>query len=104
MGKLLALVLVLAIAAGTVAAYNTFVYEVSQPFPLGWNHTADELRLIELERERRNLVARLGAGQRVTSLAGAPQIGAPGDDEKAALDRLDGEIAAVRARIGAAPR
>ena len=104
MGKLLALVLMLALAAGAVAAYNAFVYEVVQPLPLNWNHSVDELRLIELERERRNLVAKLGTGQRVTSLAGAPQIGALEEDEKAALARLDGEIAALRARIASAPR
>jgi hypothetical protein len=40
----------------------------------------------------------------VTSLAGAPQIGAPDDSEKAALARLDGEIAALRARIASKPR
>jgi len=103
-GKLLALILVLALAAGAVAAYNAFVYEIVQPFPLSWNHGADELRLIELERERRQLAGRLGAGQRVMGLAGVPQIGAPDENEKAALARLDGEIAALRARIGSAPR
>src|SRR5262249_35769508 len=59
----------------------------------------DELRLIALEGERRDLAARLGAGQRATSLAGAPQIGAPSEDEQATLARLDREIAALRARI-----
>jgi hypothetical protein len=103
-GKLLALVLVVALAGAAVAAYNAVVYEVVQPVPLSWNHSVDELRLIELERERRNLVAKLGGNQRVTSLAGAPQIGAPDETEKAALARLDGEIAALRARISAAPR
>jgi hypothetical protein len=38
------------------------------------------------------------------SLAGAPQLGAPDADDKAALARLDGEIAALRARIASAPR
>jgi hypothetical protein len=103
-GKLLALLLVLALAGGAFAAYNASVYEVVQPYPLGWNHSADELRLIELERERRQLGARLGAGQRAMSLAGAPQLGAPDADDKAALARLDGEIAALRARIASAPR
>jgi hypothetical protein len=103
-GKLLALVLVLVLAAGAFAAYNVFVYEIAQPFPLSWNHGADELRLIELEGKRRNLVAKLGAAQRVTGLAGVAQIGAPDDAEKAALARLDGEIAALRARIGFPPR
>jgi hypothetical protein len=103
-GKLLALVLVVALAGAAVAAYNAVVYEVVQPVPLSWNHSADELRLIGLERERRNLVAKLGANQRVGSVAGVPQMGAPDDSEKAALARLDGEIAALRARIAAAPR
>jgi hypothetical protein len=100
-GKLLVLVVLVAVA---FAGYNAFVSGVVQPFPLSWNHSADELRLIDLERERGQLVSRLGAGQRVTSLAGAPQIGAPDESEKAALARLDGEIAALRARIEAAPR
>ncbi len=104
MGKLLAFLLVVALAAGAVAAYNAFVFEVVQPFPLSWNHSVDELRLIELERERRGLAAKLGAGQRAMSLAGAPQVGVPDEDEKAAIARLDGEIAALRARIGSAPR
>ena len=104
MGKLLALVLVVALSAATVTAYNAFVYELVQPVPLSWNHSVDELRLIGLERERRNLVAKLGTGQRVTSLAGAPQIGVVDENEKAALARLDGEIAALRARIESAPR
>ena len=104
MGKLLALLLIGALAGAAVAAYNAFVYEVVQPLPLSWTHGVDELRLLELERERRSLVARLGTGQRVTSLAGAPQIGAPDDGEKAALARLDGEIAALRARIASKPR
>lgn len=104
MGKLLALILVVGLAAGVVALYNTFVYEVVQFFPLSWNHSADELRLIELEQARRSLAARVGAGQRVTSLAGAPQLGAPDDDAKAALAWLDGEIAALRARIASSPR
>lgn len=104
MGKLVALVLVVAVSAAAVAAYNAFVYEVVQPLPLSWNHSVDELRLIELERERRNLVAKLGANRRVTSLAGAPQIGVPDEEEKAALARLDAEIAALRARIESAPR
>ena len=77
---------------------------VAYPPPLGWNHSVDELRLIELERERRNLVAQLGANQRVTSLAGAPQIGVPDENQKAALAQLDREIAALRARIASAPR
>jgi len=100
-GKLLVLVLVVLVA---IAGYNGFVFGVAQPFPLSWNHSADELRLIELEGERRQLASKLGAGQRVTSLAGVPQVGTPDDDEKAALARLDGEIASLRARIGAAAR
>jgi hypothetical protein len=103
-GKLLALVFIVALAGAAVAAYNAVVYDLVQPVPLSWNHSADELRLIELERERQNLAAKLGANQRVGSLAGAPQIGAPDESEKAALARLDGEIAALRARISAAPR
>jgi hypothetical protein len=81
-GKLLALVLVAALAGAAVAAYNAVVYEVVQPVPLSWNHSADELRLIGLERERQNLAARLGGNQRVGTLAGVPQIGAPDDSEK----------------------
>ena len=104
MGKLLALIVIAALAAGTVAAYNLFVFEVVQPIPLSWNHSADELRLVELERERRGLVARLSAGQRVTSLAGVPQAGAPDASETAALARLDAEIATLRARIVSASR
>jgi len=104
MGKLLAFLLVVALSAAAVAAYNAFVYELVQPFPLSWTHSEDELRLIALERERRSLVARSGAGRRVTSLAGVPQIGVPDESENAALARLDGEIAALRARIESAPR
>ncbi len=104
MGRLLPLFLILALAAGAVAAYNSFVHGVVQPFPLSWNHSGDELRLIELERERRELATKLGAGQRAMSLAGVPQVGAPDEDEKAALARLDKEIAALRARIESAPR
>jgi hypothetical protein len=100
-GKLLLLVVLVLVA---VAGYNGFVFGVVQPFPLSWNHSADELRLIDLERERGQLASRLGAGQRVTSLAGVPQVGAPADDEKAALARLDAEIATLRARIEAAAR
>jgi hypothetical protein len=103
-GKLLALVLVVALAGAAVAAYNTFVYELVQPVPLSWNHSEDELRLIALERERRNLAAKVVGNQRVGSLAGVPQIGAPDESEKAALARLDGEIAALRARIESARR
>jgi hypothetical protein len=100
-GKVVALLVVLGLAAGAVAAYNFFVFEVVQPFPLSWNHGDDELRLVELERERRALATRLGAGQRAMSLAGVPQVGAPDASEKAALARLDAEIAALRARISA---
>jgi hypothetical protein len=103
-GKVVALLLVLGLAAGAVAAYNFFVFEVVQPVPLSWTHSEDELRLVELERERRGLAARLGAGQRVTSLAGVPQVGAPDASDKAALARLDAEIEALRARIGSASR
>jgi hypothetical protein len=103
-GKLRALVLVAVLAAGAVAAYNFFVFGVVQPVPLSWNHSADELRLVELERDRRALAARLGAGQRVTSLAGVPQVGAPDADDNAAIARLDAEIAALRARIASASR
>jgi hypothetical protein len=55
-GRLIALVLVAALAGGATAAYNAVVYGVVQPFPLGWNHSVDELRLIELEGERRATV------------------------------------------------
>jgi hypothetical protein len=103
-GKLLALIAIAVLAGGAVAAYNFFVFEVVQPIPLSWNHSADELRLVELERDRRALAARLGAGQRVTSLAGVPQVGAPDASETAALARLDAEIAALRARIASVPR
>ena len=100
-GKLLALVLVVALSAVAVAAYNAFVYELLQPVPRSWNHSVDELRLIELERERRNLVAQLGANQRVTSLAGAPQIGVPDENQKDLVeipDNIKGnlEIKAVK--------
>ena len=104
MSRLFALVLIVALAAGAVAAYNFFVFEVAQPFPLSWNHSDDELRLVDLERERRALATRLGAGQRAMSLAGVPQLGAPDAGEKAALARLDAEIAALRARIASASR
>jgi hypothetical protein len=100
-GKLLLLIVLVLVA---VAGYNGFVFGVAQPFPLSWNHSADELRLMDLERERVQLASRLGAGQRVTSLAGAPQVGAPSDDEKAALAQLDAEIASLRARIASAAR
>jgi hypothetical protein len=100
-GKLVVLVLLVAVA---VAGYNAFVFGVVQPFPLSWNHGADELRLVDLERERGRLASKLGAGQRVTSLAGVPQVGAPADDEKAALAQLDAEIASLRARIESAAR
>ena len=53
MGKVVALLLVLGLAASAVAAYNFFVFEVVQPVPLSWTHSEDELRLVELERERR---------------------------------------------------
>ena len=101
MGKLTGLLLLVALAAGAVTAYNAAVFGVAQPVPLSWNHSEDELRLIALEGERRDLAARLGAGQRATSLAGAPQIGAPSEDEQATLARLDREIAGLRARIQA---
>jgi hypothetical protein len=100
-GKVVALLVVLGLAAVAVAAYNFFVFEVVQPVPLSWTHSEDELRLVELERERRGFAARLGAGQRVTSLAGVPQVGAPDASDTAALARLDAEIAALRARISA---
>jgi hypothetical protein len=102
--RLFALVLVVALAAGAMAAYNFFVFGVAQPFPLSWSLSEDELRLVELERERQALAARLGAGQRATSLAGAPQLGAPDAGEQAALARLDAEITALRARIASPAR
>jgi hypothetical protein len=102
--RLLPLVLLAVLAGGAVAAYNFFVFGVAQPVPLSWTHSADELRLVELEGERRTLASRVGAGQRVTSLAGVPQIGAADAGEQAALARLDAEIAALRARIESASR
>jgi hypothetical protein len=105
MGRLLAVALGVALLGGAVAAYNASMYEIVQPIPLSWNHSADELRLIRLEQARRRLVSRMGTGQRVTSLAGAPLLGAPDDQDREALARLDAEIAILRTRVAAgAPR
>ena len=104
MSRLFALALVVALAAGAMAAYNFFVFGVPRPLPLSWTLGDDELRLVELERERQGLAARLGAGQRATSLAGVPQVGAPDASDQAALARLDAEIAALRARIASPSR
>jgi hypothetical protein len=103
-GKLRALVLLAILAGVGVAAYNFFVFGIVQPVPLSWTRSADELRLTELEGERRALASRMGASQRVTSLAGVPQVGAPDAGEQAALAQLDAEIAALRARIASPSR
>ena len=42
MGKVVALLLVLGLAAVAVAAYDFFVFEVVQPVPLSWTHSEDE--------------------------------------------------------------
>jgi hypothetical protein len=104
MGKFQGLILLAGLVVVVLCTYNFFVFGVIQPFPLTWNHSADELRLVELERDRQALSSKLGAGQRVTSMAGVPQVGAPDASETAAIARLDAEIAALRIRIASAPR
>ncbi len=101
MGKLLWLLLIVALAGTSLAAYNAFRYEIVQPFPLGWNHSEDELRLLDLERERRQLVAKMGSERRATSLAGLPLATLEDDDLKATLAAVDREIATLRARVPA---
>jgi hypothetical protein len=103
-GRLLAVGLGVALVGGAVAAYNASMYEIVQPIPLSWNHDADELRLIHLEQARHRLLSRIGAGQRVTSLAGVPPMGAPDEQDRETLARLDAEIATLRARVAARAR
>jgi hypothetical protein len=106
MSKFLGLILAGAIVAGAaVAAYNHVVYDRLQPFPLAWNHDAEEFALIQLERERAALLAKLGSAQRIASIGGAllPLETTAGHQERLQRERaaLDERIARLRATITA---
>ena len=108
MSKLVWLVVLAAAAAGAgFAAYNTVHYETPQPFPLAWNHSADELDLLDLEHLRRQLLAKLGSAQRVATIGGLhlplEATGGHLDELRVELGKLDARIEALRVKIGAAP-
>ncbi len=104
MGRLVAFVLFGALVAGLgLAAYNQLHYDQPQPFPVSWNHLPEELQLLDLERERRTLVGRLGSAQRMASVGGRlmPIETTAGQIEsiKSELAALDTRIAALKAEI-----
>ena len=108
MGKLLRLVLLAAALAGAgFAGYNALVYDRVQPFPLAWTLRPEELELLELERLRAALVAKLGSTRRVGALGAIhmpPEVaGSATDAVQAELTALDARIAALRAALSAQP-
>jgi hypothetical protein len=89
-------VLIAVVAGGATAAYNVLRYEVLQPVPLAWNHSPQALELLELERHRRGLVARLASIERIRSVGGLHlPLETAGDERRA----LEAELAALDARI-----
>lgn len=106
MGKLIGLACLAVLLGATTLAYNVFRFDVMDPLPLSWTRRPEEVRLIELRRERRLLAARLGGGRRVSSLAGMPADGGEAGDEglRAELDRLDEQIARLEAGLTVAPK
>lgn len=106
MGKLLVLGgLAAAVAGAGFAGYNAFYYETLQPFPLAWNHDAEEQGLLELLRLRREVEGRLGSIQRTVRAGGLhlpPEVtGGPSEALGAELEALDARIAALRATLRA---
>jgi len=106
MGKLLlVVVLVAGVIAACFAGYNHMTFGVTQPFPLEWNHTEDELALVTLEHRQSEIQQELAS---VNRQAGAGGMSAPIDATvgqmealKAEAVQVDAKIAALKEKIGA---
>jgi hypothetical protein len=97
-GKLFTLVVIAALAGGVVAVYNAIHYDVLQPVPLTWTHRPEEIQLLELEHQRRNLLAKLASSQRMASAGG---LYLPLETTAGHMEALQAELAALDARIRA---
>ena len=90
------LTLVGALVAGAgYAASNAVRYDIFQPFPLAWNHSAEALQLFELRHQREMVVGKLGSARRVIGMSGL--AGHPGTT--ADVEALEAELAGLDARI-----
>jgi hypothetical protein len=104
-GTLIGLLLAVAALGGVFSAYNAYQYERLQPYPLAWNHDAQQIEVVELERVRRELAGRLGSVRRMTGgrVAGLAPPAVTDDATTrltAELEALDARIAALRAALG----
>ena len=96
MGRVVGLTLVGALVVGAgYAASNAVRYDIFQPFPLAWNHSAEELQLFELRHARAMAVAKLGSARRVIGMSGLAAHPGTTDDVQA----LEAEVAGLDARI-----
>jgi hypothetical protein len=107
MGKLSALVLAGAVLVGAaIAGHNLLHYEILQPVPVTWTHLPEEIAVLDLERDRRVLVGRMGSAQRVGAIGAGrlPLEATEGHaaDLRAELTVLDRQLEALRARATAA--
>ncbi|HSE95672.1 MAG TPA: hypothetical protein VLD61_07245 [Methylomirabilota bacterium] len=103
----MALVLVGSVLFGAaVAGYNALHYEILQPVPVTWTHLPEEIAVLDLERDRRILVGRMGSAQRVGAIGAArlPIETTEGHaaDLRTELAALDRQLDALRTRAAAA--
>jgi len=71
MGKLPIVLLIALVGVGAgLAVSNQMNYATMQPFPMAWNHTSEEMELVELQHDRREFEKELASSERQAGVGG----------------------------------